>query len=133
MRDPALAKLQKVSEGLVFVSESDAPVEAFAWPGADVAELDPKALRTLAGLPKTAPVAEVPFGPFFASLTAEQDWHGDEEKAQVKGYRKLRKIIEAELTDPVIFRAGKVQVTYFIVGRTAKGNWAGVKADAVQT
>ena len=131
IQQPWGVKAPEAPEGLVFTSEADSPVEAFAWLG-DESDLDSRTLRELAGPSKTAPVVEGPFGPVFDALTADQDWHGDEEK-QAQGYRKLRTVIEAELSDPAIFRTGKGEVTYFVVGRTAKGNWAGVKADAVQT
>jgi len=80
MPDPAVTKLRTAAAGLTFVSEGDAPFEAFEW-AAD-GELTPAAIRRLGGHAKNAPVAEVPLEPFFAPLIAEQDWHGDEEKEQ---------------------------------------------------
>jgi hypothetical protein len=131
LADPAVGKLRAAAAGLTFVSESDAPFEAFEW--ASDGDLTPAAVRQLGGHAKSAAVAEVAFDSFFAALVTEQDWYGDEEKEQVRNYRGLLAVLQAELTEPKIFRVGKGTVTYYVVGRSKKGRWVGVKTQATQT
>jgi hypothetical protein len=70
---------------------------------------------------------------FFADLTKEQDWHGDEEKTAVARYRNLLSVIRDRLSDAKVFRIGEVEVAIYVVGRDRDGGWVGVKTTAVET
>jgi hypothetical protein len=131
MRDPALTKLRTAAKGLVYVSERDAPWRAFGWEPAG--KLDAAAIRKLGGHDADEPVKAVPFDTFFGGLTKAEDWHSDEENAQVEKYRALVEAVRAELTDPKVFRVGETDVAYYVVGTSAKGNWVGVTTKATET
>jgi hypothetical protein len=131
MPDPTVKKLRKAIDGLVFMSEKDAPFEAFEWDAEGT--LTPKLVRELGGHPKKEAVSETDFHEFFDALTQEQDWHGEEEKEQVRKYRDLLATFEKEVTDPTIYRVGKINARYYIVGRSQAGHWVGVKTEAVET
>lgn len=131
MSDPALKKLRTAADGLVLVSETDAPFEAFEWGAHDA--LTPSLVRELGGHAKRSKVAARDFRKFFEPLTQEQDWHEDEDKEQVRKYRELAAVVEKELTDATVYRVGETEVTYYVVGRSKAGNWVGVKAKAVET
>ena len=62
-----------------------------------------------------------------------QDWHGDEEKAQVAKCVGLRDMLKRELTGAKVFRVGKGDVTYYVVGKSKAGNLVGVKTTATET
>lgn len=123
-------KLQAAAGGVTYVSESDAPFEAFEWPAGD---LNPAAIPKAGGHSAKAPVAEVPLDTSFAPITTLQDWNGDEEKTQVAKCVGLRDALKSGLSDPKVFRVGKGDVTYYIVGRSKAGNLAGVKTTATET
>lgn len=131
MPDPTVKKLSAAVDGLLFISESDAPFEAFDW-GARGAPT-PKLVRELGGHTKRAPVEESGLQDFLKPLTEEKDWHEDEEKERVRRYRGLLAIFEQELTDATVFRVGDIKVTYYLVGKSRAGNWVGVKAEATET
>jgi len=131
MCDPAVMKLATATEGLVFVSERDAPFEAFSWE--ETGALTPRLVCKLGGHDETEPVTQTECRPFFDALTEEQDWHGDEEKEQTRKYRELRVVFESEVTNRAIFRVGTIDVTYYIVGRSPAGSWIGVKTQATET
>ena len=80
--------LQKASQGLLFQSETDAPFEAFEWPG-EQGKPDKARVLELAGLPPGTPVKTKSLAAFFKDATTEQDWHDDEEKAEVQKFKKL--------------------------------------------
>jgi len=123
--------LRRASEGLLYISEQDAPFEAFAW--RDKGDLTNEKLLALGKHPAGTSVREMAFDEFFADLVKEEDWHEEEEKATVAKYRDLVKVLKAQLTDLKVFRVGARDVTIYVVGRTPAGTWAGVKTAAVET
>jgi protoporphyrinogen oxidase len=127
-----VSALKKATKGLTYQSETDAPFEAFLWkqPGEDITR---KQVLQLAGKEKARPVKELSLDEFFQDLTADQDWHGKEEKAAVKKYRNLEKVLRAELADVKVFKVGAPQVDIYLVGKTKQGDWAGVRTSAVET
>jgi hypothetical protein len=131
MNDAALTRLQKVVQGIVFVSDKDAPFEAFGWP--PKGSLTPAVVRELGGHKAAEKVTEIPFDQFFTPLTKDEDWFGDEEKAGAAKYRELVAALREELTDPKIYKIGKTDVTYYILGTSKAGNWIGVKTEAVES
>jgi hypothetical protein len=47
---PVIETLKQAAEGLLFPSETDAPLELFFWPHEDSPKLMPEALTSLAGI-----------------------------------------------------------------------------------
>jgi hypothetical protein len=131
MPDPMVKKLRDAVNGLLYLSEQDAPFEVIEWDAKD--ELTADRVRELGKHPKRAPVAQSDFREFIQPLTQEQDWYEDEEKARVGKYKELLAVFDKELTDPTVFRVGKVKATYFLLGRSKTGKWVGVKTEAVET
>lgn len=128
----ALSALRNASKGLTYESETDAPFEAFAWekPGN---KLSKQEVLRRAGQAGARPVRELSVDDFFQDLTEDQDWHGKEEKAAVKKYQNLVKVIREQLTDAKVFKIGGPRVAVYIVGKTKEGDWAGLKTTAVET
>jgi hypothetical protein len=132
MASTTLDALRDAVEGLVYISETDAPWEAFAWPeaaGSPTAE----EVRRLGGHPPDAPAEESDWFEFIEPKTTDEDWHGDAERADVRRYRRLREVVERRMTDVRIVRIGEIEVTTYVVGRAVEGGWAGVRARAVET
>src|SRR5438309_1751683 len=97
-KNSVIGTLKKASAGLLFQSETDAPFEAFVWPQAE-GKPDKAKVLELAGLPAKAPVKVKSLDAFFKGATAEQDWHNEEEKAEVAKFRQLVQTLEATLAD----------------------------------
>lgn len=128
----AIAALTKAGKGLLYESESDEPFTPFTWKKAD-GELTKEKLLKQARLPADSPVQEVALNDCFKDLTTEQDWHGDEEKADVKKFRNLVAVIQKSLAGVKVFKVGETNVSVYIVGKTDDGAWAGLKTAAVET
>lgn len=124
--------LKEATKGLLYTSETDAPFEIVHWP-AEGDSLDAKKVLQLSGHQPNAPVETMSVDEFFKDLTKNQSWFGAEEKAAAKKYQKLQAVIQQQLTDPQVYRVGEIQIDIFIVGRSAQGDWAGVKTKAVET
>ena len=126
------AVLQGAIQGLLHVSETDAAFEVFHWPGGS-ATLDATTLLQLSGHKPNAPVQTLSLADFFKPLTEFQGWFGPKEKAAANKYGVVQSLIEQHLSNPQVFRVGKINVDIFIVGKTVQGDWAGIKTKAVET
>lgn len=124
--------LQQAIQGLLYTSETDAPFEIIHWPDGTTG-LDAKRVLQLSGHKPKDPVRITSMDDFFKPLTDFQAWFGKEEKETAQKFRKLRDVIEKNLNDTKVFRAGKIQIDIFIVGKSAQGDWTGVKTRAVET
>jgi hypothetical protein len=126
------AVLREAVKDLLYMSESDEPFEVVLWKGcADCS--DP---RDLLGRPKaetSAPIEAVSLDNFFKDLIKEEKWHGQEEKALVQRYLKLKATVAEHLSNVQVLRVGTIRVDIFIVGKTKQGDWAGIKTMAVET
>ena len=126
------ATLKKASEGLQFPSETDAPFEAFEWPGEQGKPAKARVLE-LAGSQASTPVKTKSLDAFFKDATEEQDWQDAEEKAEVQKFKQLVQAIKDALADVKVFLAGKgTEKDAYIVGRTDSG-WAGLRTKVVET
>jgi len=102
--------------GLVFISETDSPVEPF-----------------FGRRPAKSKSIEIEFDRFFDRLTARKDWHTKRNVKNTDGFAKLKALLEAELDDLRVYRVGEVQIDIFVIGRDKHGKTAGVKMKAVET
>jgi hypothetical protein len=123
--------LRTASQGLLFESETDAPLEPFEWPG-EQGKPDKARVLELAKLPANTPVKTRSVDAFFKEATKEQSWQDDEEKAEVQKFKQLVRTLKESLSDIKVFQAGRGESDVYIVGRTDSG-WAGLKTKVVQT
>jgi hypothetical protein len=87
----------------------------------------------LAGLPPGTPVKAKGVDAFFKDAIREEDWHDEQEKAEVRRFQNLGQAIKDNLKDVKVFVLGRgAQNDAFIVGRTDSG-WAGLKTRGVET
>jgi len=121
--------LRSLTEGLSYQSESDYAVEPYAR-GA----VAPSAEEFAKGREgEDAAVRELDFDSFFGNYTDEQDWWGEEERAVAAKFQALVKFLKENLSDVKVYRVGGVEADVYVVGRTASGNFAGVKTKVVET
>ena len=125
-----LRELKRLTKGLMFQSESDYPVEPFMLEAGRGAAT---AAEVVASLKPDAEARAADFDSFFAAATEEQDWHDAEARARVKKFRALVKSLKENLADIQVFKAGDAESDVYVVGKTASGNFAGVKTKVVET
>lgn len=128
-----LERLQTTTKGLTYMSESDYPVEPFIWEGEGKDDFTAKDILKVMKYPSRAPVKVIDLDEFFSRLTQEQDWHGPQEKKEVKQYKKLVSLLKESLTNLQVFKVGKINIDIYVVGKTADGDFAGVTTKAVET
>ena len=125
MKQDLLADLRTVSKGLLYPSETDEPFEPFSWGKAD-GDLTPEKAAKLAAAPAGAAVEEQSPADFFKYLTEDGAEHADQ-------FRKLQQAVGQRLSGLRVFRIGEVNIDVYVVGRTADGQWAGLKTHSVET
>lgn len=126
-----LEQLKQASEGLLMMSESDYPFETFLWESAAPAT-DVKALQQT-GHNADTPVKVVTVDDFFQVATTPEDWHGEEEKEMVAKFKALVNTIKTNLSNPQVYRLGKIEIDVYVVGETVTGDLAGISTKVVET
>ena len=124
-------QIKRLSEGLYYISETDAPILPFTGNKAEAVTKD-EILRQTQSTAGTA-VEERNFAETFARLTQIQDWFGDEEKESAAKFDKLKSFLEQNLKDLKMFKIGTVQIKIYFVGLNADGNLTGIRTEAVET
>jgi len=123
--------LTEATQGLLYMSESDYPLEAIRWDGSE--QLTPEYLRNVVGADSSAKVEESNLDEFFRVPAAEQEWKGEEQLAEARKYRRLRQLLEENLTGIRVCRVGEINIGVYVVGMSAEGNWLGISTRVVET
>jgi hypothetical protein len=99
-----------------------------------VGKIKPTKARVLelAGVEEGTPAKMKGLDAFFRDATREQDWHDDEERAEVQRFKALVQTLKQALADIKVFQVGGAESDVYIVGRTDTG-WAGLKTKVVET
>ena len=117
-----------LSEGLLFISESEYPLEQFLWQAAD---LTPETILMRSGKPKDTSIEEISLDDFFAPVATDEDWHDDEDRKNVQRFQELVKALSA-LENVQVFKLGKVEIDVYIVGAIGK-DLVGLKTTVIET
>ncbi|HEY0607773.1 MAG TPA: nuclease A inhibitor family protein [Herpetosiphonaceae bacterium] len=121
-----------VSEGLLFPSETDAPIHPFVWEESTPFSI--AALRKAKGYDDSTPIAKLDVDEFFGPATRAYDWHGPEERERVRRFQALLETLKARLSDVAAYKVGASgTIDVFVVGRAEDGTIAGVTTQVVET
>jgi hypothetical protein len=120
--NPVLKELKSAAKGLLFPSETDAVIEAFAWPGGS-GPPDEAAVRAGAKIGADVPAEQCTLADLAKSIPEES--RGD--------FLTLFGVLGHHLSGTTVFLFGEVEKTVFVVGRTTDGQYAGVKTKVVET
>lgn len=126
-------QLQKATEGLLFMSESEAPLEPFTWESEGGSALNAQTILQKTKHPKETPVDVVDVDCFFEVATKEQDWHFPEEREMVKKFQALVETLKTNLSDLTVYRVGKRSIDVYIVGKTPTQEYVGLSTKVIET
>ncbi len=124
-------QLQNLTDGLLWLSEADYPFEVFVWD--DLTTITPEQLCEKTGHSPNTPIKTMGIDEFFCNCITPQNWHNEEEAAEVKRYQELLETLKQNLKDIQVYRLGKVEVDIYIIGVTASGHLLGLSTKAVET
>ena len=124
-----LAKIVEISEGLDYVSETDAAIEPF-----DAGKRDAVDARYLIekDLQKKE-VREILWENFFQRLTEQRDWFDEDQKQKATRYAELEDLLRENLLELKVFKIGTIQIDIYVIGFDQERNLLGIKTKAVET
>ena len=129
--DATLAQLQKLTQGLNFSSESDAPLQAVSYAAPTGPLADAQLLHVL-GEPAGTPVAKTELTDFLSSHTADNGVTGS--VATANRFKALQVYLKQELDGTQVYRVGQgTQTRAYALGRDVAGRLAGFKTDVTTT
>jgi hypothetical protein len=121
-KNPTLDVLQKAVKGLRYTSETDAPLEAFVW--GEERSLTKKMILDLVGVEQNTAIETETLEDFFHAVPPEDKAKFDE----------LAKTLQEQLSSIKVYKIGdEAEKQAYIVGKTAGGQWAGLKTTVVET
>jgi hypothetical protein len=119
----------KAADGLLFPSETDAPITFVSLGKADPRGAVLKAKdRTPGTKVKTATV-----NAFFKPVVEEKDWFESEERERAARFRDLLTLLRENLTALRVYKVGDVTIDVYVIGKTVSGELAGVATQIVET
>lgn len=130
-KDKLVEQINRLSEGLYYVSETDAEITPFV--GTEAEAVNKEEILKQIGKQAETPVEEREFAEFFARLTEIQDWFGEEEKKIAEKFGKLKNLLEKNLRNSKVFKVGKIQLDVYFVGLDEKSRLIGIQTKAVET
>ena len=122
-------RIKKASEGLYYISESDAEILPFVGEKAEAVNME----TILKQIKSDAPVEERDFEDFFNRLTELQEWFGDEEARNAKKFAKLKDVLQKNLRNIKVFKVGRTEIDVYVVGLDEKNILTGIQTKAVET
>jgi hypothetical protein len=125
-----IEELREATRGLLFMSESDYPLEVFRWGGAEPTR---EFLRGLTKQDSSAQFETQGARELFRAAVSEPEWKGEAELAVARRYQSLLRLLETALSDLKVYRVGSVDVQVYVAGRAPSGNWLGVSTRVVET
>jgi histidine triad (HIT) family protein len=129
--DATLAQLQQLTQGLNFISESEAPLVPVSY-AAPTGDLPDAALLALLGEPAQAKVEKVELTLFLRDHTADHGVLGDVKLAN--RYKALQLFMKQELDSTQVYCIGTgPQLHAYALGRDAAGHLAGFKTEITTT
>jgi hypothetical protein len=129
--DEIVQKVRAATDGLLFMSESDYPFEVFQW--SETATITPDFLKSLSGLPADTPVETRTVDDLFKAAVKEYEGQSEQGRSTAARFRNLVTLIKDNLTEPVVYRLGTINIAVYIVGKTSSGEWIGLSTRVVET
>jgi hypothetical protein len=125
-------RLERAAEGLVYISESDAPFRWVELANPGPGPLDAATVARLTGAPG-GKVEQRTLERFFAGHIEHADPADPTAQANLGRYRALRDALGTELKDAAAFRIGQVELRCLLVGRLPDGAVGGLETQALET
>jgi hypothetical protein len=132
-KQPVLvAELERLTEGLLFMSERDFPISVVKWahPGGRPTA---RRIATLVGEPHPERIEQRTIDEFFHAVVTPAGSPDAEEEALVRRYSALVRFLKLRLEDVRVFRFGRTTIRSYVVGVAPNGDWIGLTTTQTET
>ncbi|QHL88132.1 nuclease [Nibribacter ruber] len=123
-------ELEQLSQSLLFISESEYPLEPFALPAGTSGQEASSFLKAI-GQPEQT-VEEVTVAHFFRNMVRPSEEDAIQNQNAQK-FMALQQWLEKNLKDVKVYRLGQTQVQAYVVGQAEDQTWMGVKTTLIET
>lgn len=126
-------ELERLTEGLTFMSESDFPLDVVIWrrPGGGLPTA--AGLARLTGEPHLETVRLTTVDDFFRAATQHPRASDPEERAIAGRFRRLADFLKDRLAGARAYRFGRSSVRGYVVGTAGNGDWIGIATTMIET
>ncbi len=125
-------ELDALCEGLLLMSETDAPLKAFEWKKSTT--IDENTIKTKLKVAPEATLETLNVEDFLKNSVTPQEWHGEIEKKSAEGFLQVAGFLSEKLKDVKVFKTvGDARREVVVVGLTENGTCAGFKTYTVET
>ena len=124
-----LNRFAELTEGLLFPSETDAPLEPYRWTDG---EPSPDIVRAELDVPVSTPIQMLSAEELFAPLLAPEE-DGGAPPEEAARYREMLALLREHLTDVQVHLVGRYDVQVLLLGRHPSGEWLGLRTRIVET
>jgi hypothetical protein len=125
--------LSEAVKTLKYPSESDERIRVIDWQADNPEPFDVLLLKKYLGLTPKDAIMQRKWEDFFEPVTKVKEWYGDDEKARVEKFVKLRELIVSNLEHLQYFRSGQTEIEAYLIGKDKEGKWKGLKTLIVET
>lgn len=125
--DPAFDAIRTATIGLLYPSETDAPIEPLTWIAGQSPDQLCAALGAALGYELRAGAS------FFSGPTRTYPWSEPAEHERAARFRDLQRQAEAHLRDLRVCRVGSVHIDLYLIGVAPAGHLAGLRTFVVET
>jgi hypothetical protein len=131
--DAMRARLERVSAGLLYTSESDYPFTWFRASGHFSPPLSEPTVRSALGAFPGEPVQVISLAEFFARHIERVDRQDDVAMALVPRYVHLRETLRHSLVGAKVYRVGTIRIRCYAVGLDRHGHLVGLATISIET
>jgi hypothetical protein len=131
--DELIDALQRLCTGLLYPSESDAPIDVYVWRTAEQGAMTLDNIAFHLHHPEDVLISESDAAEFFEGVTDVYEWHTPEEVQETLQFQKLRDLFFANVTKPVQVWFGENKVDVLVIGRSSQGDYVGLRTFIVET
>jgi hypothetical protein len=125
-------ELDALCEGLLLMSETDAPLKSFEWKKSSA--IDENIVKTKLKVAPEAALETLSVEDFLKISVTPQDWHGEIEKKSAEGFQQIATFLSQKLKEVKVFKTtGNARRDVVVVGLTENGTCAGFKTYTVET
>lgn len=126
-------RLERASEGLLYLSEDEASFRFFHLPFPAEEPLEAERFAARLEVPAGTRVEERSLESFLAGHIEESDPADPAAQGQVARFRALREALRETLGEVRVFRVGEVEIHCYLVGRGPRGDVMGLSTRALET
>jgi glucose dehydrogenase len=126
-----IAALEKATSGLLWYSESEYPLEVIYCQNID--NLTYTNFLQNSNHPTETKIVTTEFDNFFATVTKEQEWHNETEKAETKRYQNLVNLLSNNLHNLQVYLIGEIEIDVYILGKTTNQAIVGLSTKIIAT